>query len=89
MSELHFFPSLGYGNPLRMRSASDSTSRLPLLLISIFADWTSGIQIGRVLPLLARSIMKAVLPDIPHEHADYNVVQNNGRCLLPSNFFSR
>ncbi|KAJ9607963.1 hypothetical protein H2200_008042 [Cladophialophora chaetospira] len=35
-------------------------------------------QIGRVLPLLTRSVLKAVLPDITHEHADYNVVQNNG-----------
>ncbi|KIW85746.1 hypothetical protein Z517_01138 [Fonsecaea pedrosoi CBS 271.37] len=37
-----------------------------------------GAEIGRVLPLLARSVIKAVLPDIPHEEADYNVVQNNG-----------
>ncbi|KIX94377.1 uncharacterized protein Z520_09763 [Fonsecaea multimorphosa CBS 102226] len=37
-----------------------------------------GAEIGRVLPLLARSVIKAVLPDIPHESADYNVVQNNG-----------
>lgn len=37
-----------------------------------------ALQIGRVLPMLARSVLKAVMPDIPHEHADYNVVQNNG-----------
>jgi len=37
-----------------------------------------GAEIGRVLPVLARSVLKAVLPDIPHEYADYNVVQNNG-----------
>ncbi|EXJ58845.1 hypothetical protein A1O7_06275 [Cladophialophora yegresii CBS 114405] len=37
-----------------------------------------GAEIGRVLPVLARSVLKAVLPDIPHEEADYNVVQNNG-----------
>ncbi|OCT51862.1 hypothetical protein CLCR_08820 [Cladophialophora carrionii] len=37
-----------------------------------------GAEIGRVLPVLARSVLKAVLPDIPHEDADYNVVQNNG-----------
>ncbi|KAK5194499.1 hypothetical protein LTR99_003000 [Exophiala xenobiotica] len=35
-------------------------------------------QIGRILPVLARSVIKAVMPDIPHEQADYNVVQNNG-----------
>ncbi|KIW95207.1 uncharacterized protein Z519_03791 [Cladophialophora bantiana CBS 173.52] len=39
---------------------------------------SEGAEIGRVLPLLARSVIKAVLPDIPHENADYNVVQNNG-----------
>ncbi|OAP60760.1 hypothetical protein AYL99_05762 [Fonsecaea erecta] len=39
---------------------------------------SEGAEIGRVLPLLARSVIKAVLPDIPHEQADYNVVQNNG-----------
>lgn len=37
-----------------------------------------GAEIGRVLPVLARAVLKAVLPDIPHEDADYNVVQNNG-----------
>ncbi len=35
-------------------------------------------QIGRVLPILSRAVLKAVLPDIPHEEVDYNVVQNNG-----------
>jgi diadenosine tetraphosphate (Ap4A) HIT family hydrolase len=35
-------------------------------------------EIGRVLPLIARSVMKTVLPDIPHADADYNIVQNNG-----------
>lgn len=35
-------------------------------------------EIGRVLPLIARSVLKAVLPDIPHDEVDYNVVQNNG-----------
>lgn len=35
-------------------------------------------EIGRVLPLLARSVLRAVMPDIPHEEADYNIVQNNG-----------
>ncbi|OQU96665.1 HIT domain-containing protein [Cladophialophora immunda] len=39
---------------------------------------SEGAEIGRVLPLLARSVIKAVLPDIPHQDADYNVVQNNG-----------
>ncbi|KAK7903407.1 hypothetical protein LTR67_001427 [Exophiala xenobiotica] len=37
-----------------------------------------GAEIGRVLPVLARSVIKAVMPDVPHEQADYNVVQNNG-----------
>ncbi|KIW12964.1 hypothetical protein PV08_08151 [Exophiala spinifera] len=37
-----------------------------------------GAEIGRVLPLLSRSVMKAVMPDIPHQKVDYNVVQNNG-----------
>ncbi|KEF53330.1 uncharacterized protein A1O9_10778 [Exophiala aquamarina CBS 119918] len=35
-------------------------------------------QIGRVLPLVARSVLKSVLPDIPHDEVDYNIVQNNG-----------
>jgi diadenosine tetraphosphate (Ap4A) HIT family hydrolase len=35
-------------------------------------------EIGRVLPLIARSVLKSVLPDIPHDEADYNLVQNNG-----------
>lgn len=35
-------------------------------------------EIGRILPLIARSVLKAVLPDIPHDEVDYNVVQNNG-----------
>ncbi|KAL2421689.1 hypothetical protein ABEF95_002274 [Exophiala dermatitidis] len=35
-------------------------------------------EIGRVLPLLARAVMRAVMPDIPHQDADYNIVQNNG-----------
>ncbi|KAJ9636593.1 hypothetical protein H2204_005193 [Knufia peltigerae] len=37
-----------------------------------------GAEIGRVLPLLSRAIMKAVMPNIPHQQVDYNVVQNNG-----------
>ncbi|KIX04974.1 uncharacterized protein Z518_05846 [Rhinocladiella mackenziei CBS 650.93] len=43
---------------------------------SLSADESA--EIGRVLPMLARSVIKAVMPDIPHEEADYNVVQNNG-----------
>lgn len=35
-------------------------------------------QIGRVLPLIARSVLGASYPDIDHADADYNVVQNNG-----------
>jgi len=35
-------------------------------------------EIGRALPLIARCVLKAVLPDIPHDQVDYNVVQNNG-----------
>ncbi|EXJ86239.1 hypothetical protein A1O1_06609 [Capronia coronata CBS 617.96] len=35
-------------------------------------------EIGRVLPLLARAVVRAVMPDIPHHQADYNIVQNNG-----------
>ncbi|EHY56066.1 hypothetical protein HRR83_006555 [Exophiala dermatitidis] len=35
-------------------------------------------EIGSVLPLLARAVMRAVMPDIPHADADYNIVQNNG-----------
>ncbi|KAI1616825.1 hit-like protein [Exophiala viscosa] len=35
-------------------------------------------EIGRVLPLIARSVTRAVMPDIPHDEADYNIVQNNG-----------
>ncbi|KAK5947097.1 hypothetical protein PMZ80_001243 [Knufia obscura] len=35
-------------------------------------------EIGRVLPLIARSVLRSVFPDIPHHDADYNVVQNNG-----------
>ncbi|KAL2430705.1 hypothetical protein ABEF95_012992 [Exophiala dermatitidis] len=35
-------------------------------------------EIGRVLPLLARAVTRAVMPDIPHADADYNIVQNNG-----------
>lgn len=33
--------------------------------------------------MVARSVLKAVLPDIPHDEVDYNVVQNNGRISLP------
>ena len=36
-------------------------------------------KMGRVLPLIARTVIRAVLPDIPHDEADYNIVQNNGR----------
>lgn len=35
-------------------------------------------EIGRVLPMIVRSVLKSVLPDIPHDEVDYNVVQNNG-----------
>lgn len=35
-------------------------------------------EIGRVLPLVARAVLRSVFPDIPHDEADYNVVQNNG-----------
>lgn len=35
-------------------------------------------EIGRLLPVVARGVLRAVLPDIPHDQADYNVVQNNG-----------
>ncbi|KAK5051401.1 hypothetical protein LTR84_003053 [Exophiala bonariae] len=35
-------------------------------------------EIGRVLPVIVRSVLKSVLPDIPHDEVDYNVVQNNG-----------
>lgn len=35
-------------------------------------------EIGRVLPLVARAVLKSVLPDIPHDEVDYNIVQNNG-----------
>lgn len=38
-------------------------------------------KIGRVLPLLARSVTRAVMPDIPHDEADYNIVQNNGKPI--------
>ena len=56
--------------------------RTPLFLprVSVAEHGYTYIQIGRVLPILARSVLKAVLPDIPHEDADYNVVQNNGKC---------
>ncbi|EXJ68247.1 uncharacterized protein A1O5_08862 [Cladophialophora psammophila CBS 110553] len=49
---------------------------------------SEGAEIGRVLPLLARSVIKAVLPDIPHEDADYNVVQNNGEPLPAFHHFT-
>lgn len=42
-------------------------------------------QIGRLLPLLARAVTRSVLPDIPHEEVDYNIVQNNGTIF---SFFS-
>jgi len=35
-------------------------------------------EIGKVMPVLARAVIGAVMPDIPHDEADYNVVQNNG-----------
>lgn len=31
--------------------------------------------------MVARSVLKAVLPDIPHDEVDYNVVQNNGKLI--------
>ena len=39
---------------------------------------TEAAELGRVLPLVARSVLMSVFPDIPHTEADYNVVQNNG-----------
>lgn len=44
-----------------------------------------GNQIGRVLPLIARSVTRSVLPDIPHEEVDYNIVQNNGESIVHIN----
>jgi diadenosine tetraphosphate (Ap4A) HIT family hydrolase len=35
-------------------------------------------ELGRLLPLITRSVLSAVLPDVPISEADYNVVQNNG-----------
>ena len=44
------------------------------------ADLDSGTasELGRLLPLIARSVLRAVLPDVPVDEADYNIVQNNG-----------
>ena len=39
-------------------------------------------ELGRILPLVARAVTRAVLPDIQVDNADYNIVQNNGRCLM-------
>lgn len=48
--------------------------------VSESSDLTlSVMKLGRVLPLVARSVLGAVLPDIPHDEVDYNVVQNNGK----------
>ncbi|RMZ92453.1 hypothetical protein DV736_g351, partial [Chaetothyriales sp. CBS 134916] len=37
-----------------------------------------GREIGAVLPLLSRALIRAVTPDIALQEADYNIVQNNG-----------
>lgn len=55
-----------------------TTTLLPFLVF----DLTLFTQIGRVLPLIARSVLKAVLPDIPHDEVDYNIVQNNGKTTI-------
>ncbi|KIV88944.1 hypothetical protein PV10_08570 [Exophiala mesophila] len=39
---------------------------------------TESAELGRLLPIVARGVLRAVLPDIPHDQADYNIVQNNG-----------
>jgi diadenosine tetraphosphate (Ap4A) HIT family hydrolase len=41
-------------------------------------DSRTASEIGRLLPLIARSVLRAVLPDVPVNEADYNIVQNNG-----------
>ena len=35
-------------------------------------------QIGRLLPLLSRALTHSTMPNLPHTHIDYNIVQNNG-----------
>lgn len=52
-----------------------------MILLKLCAD-VCVIQMGRVLPLIARSVLQATLPDIPHDEVDYNVVQNNGKSLF-------
>lgn len=41
-------------------------------------DSRTASELGRLLPLIARSVLRAVLPDVPVSDADYNIVQNNG-----------
>lgn len=42
-------------------------------------DSRAASELGRLLPLIARSVIRAVLPDVPVDEADYNIVQNNGQ----------
>ncbi|RMZ78927.1 hypothetical protein DV737_g3687, partial [Chaetothyriales sp. CBS 132003] len=37
-----------------------------------------GREMGAILPLLSRALIRALTPDIAPEEADYNIVQNNG-----------
>ena len=41
-------------------------------------DSRSASELGRLLPLITRSVLRAVLPDVEVSEADYNIVQNNG-----------
>jgi diadenosine tetraphosphate (Ap4A) HIT family hydrolase len=42
-------------------------------------DSRTASELGRLLPLIARSVLRAVLPDVEVSEADYNIVQNNGQ----------
>jgi diadenosine tetraphosphate (Ap4A) HIT family hydrolase len=41
-------------------------------------DSCAASELGRLLPLIARSVLRAALPDVDVAEADYNIVQNNG-----------
>jgi diadenosine tetraphosphate (Ap4A) HIT family hydrolase len=41
-------------------------------------DSRTASEVGRLLPLIARAVLRAVLPDVEVSEADYNIVQNNG-----------
>jgi hypothetical protein len=45
-------------------------------------------QLGRVLPLVARAVLRTVFPDLDPSEADYNFVQNNGKATILPNLVS-